>query len=34
LIEAVKPHLDALISNRFFLSPAVYELALSKAGEI
>ena len=33
LISAVQPHLDALISNRFFLSRQVYELILRKAGE-
>ena len=33
LIESVKPSLDALIENRFFLSRAIYELILDRAGE-
>ena len=33
LIAAVKPCLDALIENRFFLARAVYELILNRAGE-
>lgn len=34
LIAQVKPHLDALLANRFFLGAQVYELVLSKAGEL
>ena len=34
LIAAVKPCLDALISHRFFLGRAMYELLLSRAGEL
>ena len=33
LIAAVKPSLDALIENRFFLSRSVDELILNRAGE-
>jgi uncharacterized protein len=32
-VVAVRPHLDALLSNRFFLDRKVYDLVLSKAGE-
>jgi predicted nucleic acid-binding protein len=34
LIPAVKPHLDALVATRFFLGPQLYELILSRAGEL
>ena len=34
LIGAVKPCLDAFIQNRFFLARTVYELILSRAGEL
>jgi predicted nucleic acid-binding protein len=34
LIAAVKPCLDALIEHRFFLARAVYELILSRTGEL
>ena len=34
LIGRVKPHLDALLAKRFFLGAQVYELVLSKAGEL
>jgi len=34
LITAVRPCLDALIQNRFFLAPAVYELILKRVGEM
>jgi predicted nucleic acid-binding protein len=34
LIPAVRPSLDALIENRFFLAQTVYELILTRAGEI
>ncbi len=34
LIAAVKPCLDALLENRFFLARAVYELILSRTGEL
>jgi predicted nucleic acid-binding protein len=33
LIGSVKPCLDALIAHRFFLSRAIYELILDRAGE-
>ncbi len=33
LIDSVRPCLDALIEHRFFLSRALYELILSRAGE-
>jgi len=33
LIAAVRPCLDALIENRFFLARNVYELILTRAGE-
>ena len=34
LIAAVKPCLDALIENRFFLARSVYELILNRTGEL
>jgi len=34
LIKSIKPHLDALLSNRFFLTPELYHLILSRAGEV
>ena len=34
LIPAVRPCLDALIENRFFLSRALYDLILNRVGEI
>jgi predicted nucleic acid-binding protein len=34
LIAAVRPWLDALIENRFFLAPAVYELILKRVEEM
>jgi predicted nucleic acid-binding protein len=33
LIPAVRPCLDALIENRFFLARAVYDLILTRVGE-
>lgn len=34
LIPAVRPCLDALIENRFFLTRAIYDLILKRVGEI
>jgi uncharacterized protein len=34
LIPAVRPCLDALIENRFFLARALYELILKRVGEM
>jgi uncharacterized protein len=34
LIAVVGPSLDALIENRFFLGPALYELILKRVGEM
>ena len=34
LIAAIRPCLDALIENRFFLTSAIYESILSRAGEL
>ena len=34
LIPAVRPCLDALIENRFFLSRALYDLILNRVGEM
>ena len=34
LIPAVRPCLDALIENRFFLARTLYELILKRVGEM
>jgi predicted nucleic acid-binding protein len=34
LVPAIRPCLDALIENRFFLAGSVYELILKRVGEM